>query len=70
MLIQLYKTKSYATFTFMTISLRRLSVVVVLALVATMFAAFPAAFAALDEQRHPGGHLQRRLWWNGLRQQQ
>ena len=32
----------------MTISLRRLSVVVVLALVATMFAAFPAAFAALD----------------------
>ena len=32
----------------MTISLRRLSVVVVLALVATMFAAFHAAFAALD----------------------
>ena len=32
----------------MTISLRRLSVVVVLALVATMFAAFPAGFAALD----------------------
>jgi hypothetical protein len=32
----------------MTISLRRLSVIVVLALVATMFAAFPAAFAALN----------------------
>ena len=35
----------------MTISLRRLSVVVVLALVATMFAAFPAAFAALDSDK-------------------
>ncbi|MEL0274174.1 MAG: hypothetical protein VW960_06465, partial [Pontimonas sp.] len=32
----------------MTISLRRLSVFVVLALVATMFASFPAAYAALD----------------------
>jgi hypothetical protein len=35
----------------MTISLRRLSVIVVLALVATMFAAFPAAFAALDSDK-------------------
>jgi len=32
----------------MTVSLRRLSVFVVLALVATMFSAFPAAYAALD----------------------
>src|SRR6056300_1679704 len=38
-------------FTFMTISLRRLSVFVVLALVATMFASFPAAFAALDSDK-------------------
>jgi hypothetical protein len=35
----------------MTISLRRLSVFVVLALVATMFASFPAAFAALDSDK-------------------
>ena len=35
----------------MTISLRRLSVVVVLALVATIFTAFPAAFAALDSDK-------------------
>ncbi len=35
----------------MTISLRRLSVFVVLALVATMFSAFPAAFAALDSDK-------------------
>jgi len=35
----------------MTVSLRRLSVFVVLALVATMFSAFPAAFAALDSDK-------------------
>src|SRR6056300_1587943 len=38
----------------MPISLRRLSVFVVLALVATMFAAFPAAFAALDSGKTTG----------------
>ena len=35
-------------FTFMTVSLRRISVFVVLALVATMFASVPPAFAGLD----------------------
>ena len=35
----------------MTISLRRISVFVVLALVATMFSAFPPAFAALNSSK-------------------
>jgi len=35
----------------MTVSLRRISVFVVLALVATIFASFPAAFAALDSDK-------------------